>query len=273
MKRIRTIIVDDEPAARNGVKLLLEDDSEIEIIALCKNGVEAIQEITENNPDLVLLDVQMPGIDGFDVLNNLPEDSIPFIVFITAHDQYAIKAFEYHAIDYLLKPFSDERFFDVINRVKSIIREKNILQGIKKMDRFAAKILEERKDNGDSLIIGSAENSSASESRIIIREGGKVHFIPLMKILHVEAYDYYVKIHQSDHFILARIPLKTIEEKLPDNQFIRIHRSHIINLNFVKRLDKTEKGDPVVVLENDTILKVSGTYKLNLLKRLDRDFI
>jgi len=268
-QKIRTIIVDDEPAAREGMVLMLKGFNDIEIVASCRNGIEAIQEIREKNPDLLLLDIQMPGIDGFDVLNNIPEKKRPYIVFITAYDQFAVKAFEYHALDYLLKPYSDERFVEMINRIKDHIYQQKTISQLQKVDVLSRELLDKRKNESDLMILPYEGETGVEESRLVVKEGGKIHLIPMKRITFIEAYDYYAKIHTTDTFILVRIPLKVMENQLPENQFIRIHRSYILNLLYLKRIEKNDSGDYNAVLITGNSLKVSNTYKNDLIEKLN----
>jgi two-component system LytT family response regulator len=266
---IQTIVVDDEPAARQGMILMLRDEPEIEVIASCRNGIEAIQEIREKKPDLLLLDIQMPGIDGFDVLNNIPTSERPFIVFVTAYDQFAVRAFEYHALDYILKPYTNERFFEMIKRVKNLINQQKQVNQMEKIDQLSKKLLQERKNLSEIFILSQENEIDLKRNKLIVREGGKIHFIPLGDIRYFEAYDYYVKIHTEEGLILVRMPLKNLERQLPATIFARIHRSYILNLLFLKRIDRNDAGEYQVILTDDCLLKVSDTYRKDLLKRIN----
>jgi len=265
---IRTVVVDDEPAAREGMAWMLREEAGIEVVAICRNGIEAIQEIREKKPDLLLLDIQMPGIDGFDVLNNILPGERPFTVFVTAYDQFAVKAFEYHALDYLLKPYTDERFYEMIHRVKELIRQQKQAEQIKKVDQLSNQLLEERKNLSEIYVERDEKEMVPDRNKLIVKEGGKIHLIPLSGIRFIEAYDYYVKIHQRDSFVLARIPLKRMEKLLPEKIFLRIHRSYILNLLFLKQIEKRDAGEYQVVLEDETRLNVSNTFKNDLLKKM-----
>lgn len=265
---IRTIVVDDEPAARQGISLMLKDEPEIEVVAICRNGIEAIQEIHEKKPDLLLLDIQMPGIDGFDVLNNIRAGDRPFIVFVTAYDQFAVKAFEYHALDYILKPYTDERFFKMIKRVINLIHQQKQIDQEEKIDRLSKKLLQERKNLSDIYLQADENEIDLIKNKLIVKEGGKIHLIPFGNIRYIEAFDYYVKIHTEDSFILVRVPLKNLDRQLPASIFVRIHRSFILNLLFLSRIDKNNTGEYQALLIDGNILKVSNTYKKDLLNRI-----
>jgi two-component system LytT family response regulator len=267
-KIVRAIVVDDEPAAREGMVLMLRDDAGIEVVATCRNGIEAIQEIREKKPDLLLLDIQMPGIDGFDVLNNIPPGERPFTVFVTAYDQFAIKAFEYHALDYILKPYTDERFSGMIKRVKELIHRKRHIDQLEKIDRLSDQLLQERKNFSGIYMQAGGNESMPDQNRLIVKEGGKIHLIPLDSIRYIEAYDYYVKIYTEGSFVLVRMPLKNMEKELPADIFIRIHRSYVLNLFFLKRIEKNVSGEYQIVLSDGNRLKVGNTYKNELLKKM-----
>ena len=197
--KISTLIVDDEKASREGLELLCSDYPELKIIGVCKDGIEAIDSIRSFRPQLVLLDIQMPRVDGFEVLASLPPP-LPQIIFITAHDQYAIKAFEINAVDYILKPFSDDRFKQAIQRAAN---------------RIAVK----EKQNLDAILKSKkAPNSqpdlrASDDERLVLKSNGSIHMLNKSDIVRVEAFDYYVKIHLLDQFFLIRETMKNICRK------------------------------------------------------------
>ncbi len=265
-KTIKAAIVDDEPSAREGLELMLSGDSNIEVAGICNNGIEAIQFLKENQVDLIFLDIHMPGIDGFDVLDNVPKDRWPFVVFITAFDEYAIKAFEYHALDYILKPFSDERFFEMLKRVKQSIYSKRTLEQSRKFEELKNELNKGKSQKTDFFY--DKENPAAH--KLIIRDSSKIIIIPADTIACIEAFDYYIKIHYEGIFKLTRIPLKNIIPRLPEDQFIRVHRSFVINLNHIDQVEKRNKGETVVILRSGKEVRVSDTYKKKLLKRIQQ---
>lgn len=258
MNLIKTIIVDDEIEAREGLKLLLADDPEIEIMGLCKNGVEAIDMISEHEIDLVFLDIQMPVINGFEVVNSLAKDRVPHIVFVTAYDQFALKAFEIHAIDYILKPFTNTRFAEGLARAKQLIIQQKTQQEQEKLKSIANQLVREKHQN-DHIII--SDESGSTKSRLIVKEKGHVKFIPLEDIIWLEAYDYYVKIHVKNKFHMIRESMKKLETQLPADQFMRIHKSSIINKAFIKEVHVTTRSDLLVKLSIDKELNVGRSYK------------
>jgi two-component system LytT family response regulator len=263
-KTIKAAIVDDEPSARDGLELMLSGDTDIEIAGICNNGIEAIQFLKEQQVDLIFLDIHMPGIDGFDVLDNIPKERWPFIVFITAYDDYAVKAFEYHALDYILKPFSDERFFQMLERVKQSIYSNRTLEQNKKYERLKNELNKGKSQDTD--LFYDKENPAAQN--LIIKDSGKIVIIPADDIACIEAFDYYIKIHYEGIFKLTRIPLKNIIPRLPVDQFIRVHRSFVINMNHINQLEKRGKGETVAILRSGQEVRVSDTYKKELLKRI-----
>jgi two-component system LytT family response regulator len=255
MNKIKTLIVDDELEAREGIKLLVEDDDEIEILSVCKNGIEAIDKINEHRVDLMFLDIQMPVINGFEVVNSISKERLPHIIFVTAYDQYALKAFEVHAIDYILKPFTNLRFLEGLKRAKQLIYQEKSHDEQKKLKLLSEELAGE--NAYPEALIASIE----AQQRLIVKEGGKVYFVPFQNIIWLEAYDYYVKIHVKDHCYLVRERLKRLEEKLPENTFMRIHKSSIINTNQLVSIQSGESSEFSILLDNQQWLKVSRNYK------------
>ena len=252
MSSYNCIIVDDELIAREGIFLLLQSASDIKIVGMTGDGLEAIDLINQLKPDILFLDIQMPEIDGFDILrsiNQLP----PAIIFITAHSEHAIKAFEVHALDYLLKPVRESRFQETLQRVREKFKDPN-----------------DHTENLRKLLSAEATRSGSAifndNNKIVIKADGKIHVLKPESIFWVEAYDYYSKIHTDDQFLLVRSPLKSIEESLPEN-FIRVHRSAVVNIQRIKTIDHAGTRDSVVKLENGESIKVSRTYYKSLMER------
>ena len=232
---MRVIIVDDEDLARGIVREYLASHLDIRIVGECSNGFDAVKAITESKPDLLFLDIQMPKLNGFEVLDLL--DPRPRVIFVTACDSYAIKAFEVNAIDYLLKPFSRERF------------EKALL-------RVAGKEGDEPQDAVDNLI-RSNRSLNAPIERILVRDGSRVHVIPSPMVDHIEAQDDYVSIHSGGKKYLKLERLSDLEAALDPKRFVRIHRSHIVNIERLVRLETYAKDSRIVVLNDGTKLPVS----------------
>ena len=238
----KVIIVDDEQAGRKLIKEYLSDFPELVILGEANNGVDAVKMINEFRPDLVFLDIQMPGMTGFDVLTHLEE--LPRIIFSTAYDQYALKAFEVHAIDYLLKPYTKERFNLAIEKVKANLEEN-------KARPLAEELLMEKQ---------------SYPSRILVQSKNRLITISIENIIRVEAYGDYSKLVTDDGTYLSNYGISTLEEKLNKNVFIRVHRSSIINLNRVKELNKYTKSYDVT-MQNGDVVRVSRGYMDNI-KRL-----
>jgi two-component system, LytTR family, response regulator len=233
---IRALIVDDEPPARTNLRVLLRSHAEIELIGECGSGMEAIAEIRTSKPDLLFLDVQMPECDGFDVLEFLGKDLPPAIIFVTAYDQYALRAFEAGALDYLLKPFDDARFELALARVKEKI----------KLGRGSTQKLE----------------------RLVIKETGQVWFVKVAEIDWIEAADYYACLHVGTKTHLLRRTMTDLEQELDENSFCRIHRSSIINLDRVDRIELNQDGEHDVILNTQTRLRLSRRYRKEFESRL-----
>jgi two-component system LytT family response regulator len=232
---MRIVIVDDEPLARAVVREYAAGDPQIEIAADCANGFEAVKAVAELKPDLVLLDVQMPKLDGFEVLELLGRDQP--VVFITAYDQYALRAFEVHAVDYLLKPFSAERFQEAMERARERLRAK------------ASTPLED--------LIRDAKPKSGPAERVLIRDGANVHVLPVDKIDYVEAQDDYVSFKSEGKQYLKDQTLSAVEGTLDPARFVRIHRSFILNIDRIAKVELYAKDSRMAILRDGSRLPVS----------------
>jgi two-component system LytT family response regulator len=244
-KTIRAVIVDDEPLGRTLIREMLRGDPEIEVVGECSNGGEAVKSIGDLHPDLVFLDVQMPEIDGFEVLAALDAARLPMIVFVTAYDQYAVRAFEVHAVDYLLKPFDRERFH------RSLQRAKVQLQRSRRSDvseRILA-LLEEQKAKTKYL------------ERVVIKANGRVFFLKTSEIDWIEAAGNYVSLHVKKESFLLRETIGGMESQLDPAKFPRIHRSQIVNLDRIRELRPWSHGEYHVILHDGTQLTLSRTYR------------
>lgn len=250
MKTIKAIIVDDEPIARRNLQALLKADPEIEVIAVCASGAEAVKTIRRTSPDLLFLDVQMPEIDGFAVLKKINVTSIPAIVFVTAHDQFALKAFEAHALDYLLKPFSDERFSVAVERAKQQIRQRNAAELSRKLHSLLSEHGEQQSPSGEAYV-----------NRFLIKESSRVFFVKAEEIDWIEAADYYVNLHVGAKAHLLRETMSDLENKLDPSKFLRIHRSGIVNLHRVKEVQTRPGGEYVAVMKDGVQLKLSRSRR------------
>jgi two-component system, LytTR family, response regulator len=250
MDKIRAIIVDDEKPARRRLRELLEKRSEIGIVAECSNGADAVRQIRALQPDLLLLDIQMPGLDGFGVVDAIGAAQMPATIFVTAYDQYALKAFEVSALDYLLKPYSDERFERSLARVLSFVRTH-------RREELSHRILSLL----DQIQPQRAQNKGAPLDCLIIKNSGRVLFLRVEEIDWIEAAGVYVQVHTAGKTWLHRISLGELETNLDSRQFLRIHRSTIVNLQKIKELHPHSHGDFLVVLHDGTELKLSRSYR------------
>lgn len=258
-ERIRTLIVDDEPLARRNLRVLLEKDSQIEIVEECRNGREAVKAINTLSPDLIFLDIQMPEMDGFDVLAHVGPEHIQAIIFVTAFDQYALKAFDVHALDYLLKPFDDERFAHALRRAKAQIEAHEI----NRLSKRLLALLEER----ESERKGSSQQKGYL-TRLMLKDSGRVRLLKVDEIDFVEADGNYAKLHVGRATHLLREKMNDLEGRLDPARFVRIHRSIIVNLDRIKEMHPHFNGDYVVVLEDGRQLRMSRTRREHLEARL-----
>jgi len=261
VERIRALIVDDEANARKGIRTLLARDPELEVVGECGDGRTAVESIERLAPDLVLLDVQMPHKSGFEVLEALDMKRPPILIFITAWDSYALKAFEVNALDYLLKPFSDERFYQALERAKGQYRAR---RGAEFGQRLLA-LLEHHRHEGQAQV----EPHAAPLRRFFIKSQGQISFVPVEEVDWLEAVGYYTKIHAGRKSYLLRGNLGSIEARLNPKEFARIHRSTVVNLNRVRRLKDLFRGACLVVLPDGMELKVSRRYRRHLEARLE----
>jgi two-component system LytT family response regulator len=262
-ERIRALIVDDEVLARRTVRLLLEADPELEIVGECGTGREAVERLQRETPDLLFLDVQMPGVDGFEVLRQVGPERIPAIVFVTAFDQHALRAFEVQAIDYLLKPFDDERFARTLARAKALIRQGRVHDMARKMAAMLEAVESSRATPPPPAATPRVLPAPYLE-RLAVKDGHRISLLPTVDVDWIEAEDYYVQIHVGGKSYLLREPLKELEAKLDPRQFVRIHRSTIVNVNRVRELQPLVYGESVVILHDGTRLKLSRTRRDHL---------
>jgi len=270
MKPIRALIVDDEILARRRIRNLLRGRVDFVVAGECANGHEALSAIKRRTPDLVFLDVQMPDLDGFGVLEGLTADQLPVIVFVTAYDQYAVRAFEFHALDYLLKPFDDERFEKTLEWARAQLEQQRFRQLSERM----LALLEDHQGRSES---GAGKTSAAPAapkplSRLIVRSAGRVFFIRAEEIDWIEAEGYYARLHVGGKSHLLRETLTNLESQLDQNRFLRIHRSTIVNLERIRELQTQSHGEFTVVLNDGTQLKLSRGYRDRLTTLLGWQF-
>lgn len=256
--KIRTLIVDDEPLARRNLRVLLEKDPQIEIVDECRNGHEAVKAINTHSPALIFLDIQMPEMDGFDVLAHVGPEQIQAIIFVTAFDQYALKAFEVHALDYLLKPFDDERFTRALERAKSQIAAREIDQ---LSERLLA-LLEDRKSER------KGDEQPKFLTRLMIKTSNRMMLLKVEDIDFIEADGNYAKLHAGRKTHLLREKMNDLEGRLDPAKFVRIHRSVIVNLDRIKEMHPHFNGDYIVVLDDGRQLRLSRSRREQLEARL-----
>ncbi len=246
---IRVLTVDDEPLARKRIRRLLEGEPDVELVGECGNGAEAISAIRTSAPDLVFLDVQMPELDGFGVLRRLDlSEGLPYVIFVTAYDEYALQAFEVHALDYVLKPFDRKRFRSALERARREIERDRAGN----LNRRLLDLLDDLSDGPKHL------------DRVLVKSGGRVFFVKADEIDWIEAAGNYVRLHAAGESHLVRDKMKGLEAKLDPKRFARIHRSSLVNLDRIKELEPWFHGDYKVLLKDGTRLTLSRTYREKL---------
>ena len=249
--RLRAVIVDDEPLARQLIAELLSADEEVKVVAECANGLEALETLPRLRPDLVFLDVQMPGLSGFEVLTRLSATAVPYVIFVTAHDQYAMQAFEVHALDYLLKPFAKARFYDSLRRAKEALQSQGMAELARKISSLAASYG------------GPDATPPAHRTEFRVRAGTRLGRVKTAEVRWLEAASQYVRLHTGDGTHMLSTSLGTLEKELDPKEFLRIHRSTIVNCAFVQEVRAEKSGTHSVVLTDGTRLRLSrGRRKL-----------
>ena len=256
MTRIRTLVVDDEPIARERVLSLLQQEDDVEVVGECGDGAQAVSAIQHQVPDLVFLDVQMPGVDGFGVIEAIGADKMPTVVFVTAYDEYALRAFEVHAIDYLLKPFGRDRFRQTLMHARAHL---------------------ERRRAGDLgrrllALVNDIKPEAPKLDRLIVKSGGRVFFLRTGDLDWIEAAGNYVRLHLGEESHLFRETMNRMESRLDPKRFVRIHRSRIVNTERIKELQPWFNGEYVVVLRNGQRLPLSRGYRDKLQEQLGKGF-
>jgi two-component system LytT family response regulator len=253
---LKVLVVDDEPLAREGLKLLLGRHSGVESVSEARNGREAIAAIRERPPDLVLLDVQMPRMDGFAVVHAIGPDRMPAVIFVTAHDQYAIRAFEIAALDYLLKPVTEERFGLAFERASRRIRTQP-------QDETASQVV---------AMLDAIASPPRRLTRFAVRAGERTLFVPLDDVDRIEAFQNYVQLHIGDTTHLLHVPMNTIEGVLDPERFLRVHRSHIVNVQRIAQLWSLAHGQYVIELRSGHRLQSGRTYGDKIRRVLSNPF-
>ena len=254
MTKIRTLVVDDEPVARQRVVSLLREEGDIDVVGECATGAQALSAIATQAPDLLILDVQMPELDGFDLARALGDRRLPAVLFVTAHDEYALRAFEIHALDYVLKPFSADRFRSALTHARDHL-------GDRRATTLGRQML---------ALLPEMRRPSAFGDRLVVRANGRIYFVPTRDIDWCEAAGNYVRLHVGAQTHLVRGTMGYIESQLDARQFVRVHRSTIVNVDRIQELQSSFGGEYVVLLHDKTRLTLSRGYREGLQAKLGK---
>jgi two-component system LytT family response regulator len=255
---IRTIIADDEPLARKKLRLLLGSEPGVQVVAECQDGQQTIGAVQKHKPDLLLIDIRMPDVDGFEVLGRIAAEEMPVVVFTTAYDQFAIRAFQAHAMDYLLKPFERERLHQAIERARlELLKSHNHNLTTRLLDLIAQKAEQKPEPR-------------QADDRMVIRAGGKVIFLDLEEVDWIEAAANYVRMNAGKESYLLREGIGSVSERLDPDRFVRIHRSVIVNVRKIKELQPCDSGEYIAVLKNGKELSCSRGYRAQLQRLICR---
>jgi len=256
---MRVMVVDDEPLAREGLVELLEKHAGVEIAGVFPDGASALGALDGASPDAIFVDVQMPGMTGFELVDAIELDPLPAVIFVTAYDEYAIRAFEVNAIDYLLKPVSTERLTQTVERLRAHVRGR---EPVRPDDAYRVKMR--------TLLDGVMPDHAHGVGRLIVREVGQIIVVPTRDVDWVEGADYYVKLHVRNAVHMLRETLASLEQRLDPRKFLRIHRSAIVNLTRVRVVESSVRGEGVAVLVDGTRLKVTRAKREELERRLEQ---
>lgn len=251
-RTISILIADDEPIARDRLRRFLSTQPDMAVVGECRTGLEAKDRLGAGDIDVLFLDVRMPQMDGFELINHLPAERMPLVVFVTAHDEYAVKAFEQHAADYLMKPFDQERFDKCLERIRLLIGMKKDVRQVEDMKALVRELKEMR----------------ARPSRFAVKTSNKLFFVRMEEIDMIQAADNYVCVHINGEQHFVRETMNSIEARLDPDKFVRVHRSKIVNIDRIKELHPWFHGDYQIVLHNGTQITLSRTYREKLFSRL-----
>jgi two-component system LytT family response regulator len=250
---IRALVVDDEPLGIQGVCSLLADEPDVDVVGECRNGGEAVKAIKALRPDLVFLDIQMPVMDGFEVLEELGEDEMPLVVFVTAFDQYSLQAFSVHALDYLLKPIERERLQEALKHIRKILTGRGQPEMIRKM----------------MSLLEDVETHRRKLDRFVVRDQGRIFFVKAEQVDAIEATGVYIHLYRGKDSFMLREPLSSLEQRLDSRKFIRVHRSWILNVDRIQEIQPRPGGIYLVRLEGDRVVPVSRGYRMKIEALLD----
>ena len=260
MNSLKTIIVDDESLARRGLALRLQQIPMVDVIAECANGQQALQAIAEHSPDLVFLDIQMPGIDGFEVVRQLQSDNLPMVIFVTAFDQYAVDAFKVHAVDYVLKPIDDDRLHEAIDRAVAHHSQEETQRSKQRLVDLMMGMTGASAASIEEMAQGDAPSQQWPE-KLVIKDGSEIHLIKVSDIHWVDAAGDYMCVHAGGETHIMRITMKQLEAMLNPVRFLRIHRSTIVNNDYVNGAQTLGNGEYMLSLDGGAQLKVSRGYR------------
>jgi len=258
MRSIRTIIVDDEPVARRELEFMIGDDPEVEVVATCGDGISALQRIRELRPDLLFLDIQMPRLDGFEMLEHLEANERPDVVFTTNEQQHAIRAFEFAAVDFLLKPFTEGRFLAALALAKDVHRKAqsaDLTQQVDAVLRYARQLEATATQRGGLTVY---------TDQLVLKAEGALHFVKPSEIIWIEAQGDFVKVQTGQKTQLVRDTLQHLEQRLDPARFLRIHRSFLVNVDHISRVETALYGDYSVYMDDRTKLRLSRNYRPKL---------
>lgn len=268
MNALSAIIVDDENLARRGLSLRLQQLPEVDVIAECANGQEALIAVAEHNPDLLFLDIQMPGMDGFEVVEKLQGDGMPLVIFVTAYNEYAVDAFKVHAVDYVLKPIEDDRLHEAVQRALQHRAQEADSLGKEKLVKLIMSMTGENAAGVEALAESGHNNGDSWPEKITVKDGSDIQFIRVVDISWVDAAGDYMCIHALGKTHIMRITMKQLEAMLNPAVFLRVHRSTIVNSAGIIGAQTLSNGEYLLNLEGGTQLKVSRSYKDRI-----RDFL
>ncbi len=255
------VIVDDEPQARDGIRIRLGDYPDVEVVGECSSGAEAVSLIKEYRPDLLFLDIQMPEMNGFEVLRRLGSEPMPVVIFVTAYDKYALKAFEYHALDYLLKPVGEERFREAVNAALAQVGKRNLEAYAFNLKKVVDDYLSHIGLNGQETISTGAAGKHRYLEHFAVKSHGNITMVPASEINWIEAAGDYVYIHTDTQKHLIREKITSLEKSLDPNKFVRIHRSTVVNVDMIKSMRSNEHGDYEVQLKSGDKLRMSRSFR------------
>ena len=261
---LSVLIVDDEEIARRRIARLLSEEPDVEIVGECADGQKAVETIRDSAPDVLFLDVQMPGLDGFGVLRQLEGARLPVTIFVTAYEQYALRAFEVFALDYLLKPFDTDRFRAAFRRAREHVERESSAQRSERLVKLLERLSEDQRQLEERV----GRTKGGYLDRLMVKSGGRVFFVKVDEIDWIEAAGNYVRLHVGKDALLVRESMSAMEEKLDPAQFARMHRSTIVNLDRIKEMQPWFTGEYTVILRDGTQLKLSRWYRDKLEERM-----